>query len=102
MENLTTREHYEKFRDFAEKLRMKVNEASLPMFGVKDKNHLLSLYNSDKNLNNIPLARFDAHHSWIAGVACGAGIPWSMSYTTCLYKYCLIYQVLGATPKFEK
>lgn len=93
MKNLTTREHYEKYRNL--KLQIGVSFKDSCYFGTKEE--LTELFKEDPNLNQIPLHKFDYYQPFYNKRL----HPVTLSECVCLIKHCLIYEVIGAEPEFE-
>lgn len=94
----TSKAHYDKYRDLAQRLGIKFNAESPRIFGVSIEK-LRELFEADPLLNNIPLRRFD---NWTETVKFyNRNARLSLAEGCCLAKHLLIYQVLGIEPEFE-
>jgi hypothetical protein len=103
--NKTTKEFYEKYEAMKKRLHIYMTTGTalfadtLKHFYIADISELLTMYEADKNLNNIPLRYFDSLY-YTLHMYHPKEAPGSLSENTCLYKHCLIYDVLGAEPEF--
>ena len=90
MGHKTTREHYNKYE--AMRKAAHVTLVGSTLFGTREQ--LQVAYDLDPALNSIPLRRFDALYRcrWSG---------FSLCENTCMYKHCIIYDVLQMTPEFE-
>jgi len=99
MEILTrniTKEHYEKFRDMAEKAGITFKGVSEPLgYSVEE---LRELYIEDNNLNNIPSIGLDSFYLCLPSYK--RKTITNMGDVCCVYKHLLIYEVLGVVPIF--
>lgn len=96
LENRTTEEHFNKFRDISIKAGISFKNSTLYMGFTKD--GLLKLYMEDNLLNNIPLQDFDCIYLFLPLHV--KRIITNPSYNVNVYKHLLIYEVLGAIPIF--
>ena len=94
----TTKGHYEKFRDMAEKAGITFKRSDTYMGFTKQQ--LLELYLQDNNLNNIPLRDFDCIYLHLPSYI--RKIITNMADNCCVYKHLLIYEVLGVVPVFTE
>ena len=92
----TTKEHYEKFRDMAEKAGITFKGVSEPLgYSVEE---LRKLYIEDNDLNNIPVLEWDSFYLCLPSYT--RKIITNMADNCCVYKHLLIYEVLGVVPVF--
>lgn len=96
MKHKTTRDHYEKWEQFAKDRHIAITNLSL--FGLAGKEDLLERYKKDPNLNNIPLSIFD--NLWITYRCFCRPKTWALYEGACVYKHLLKYQVLNLEPSF--
>ena len=92
----TTKEHYEKFRDMAEKAGISFRSSDTYMGFTKSQ--LLKLYIEDNNLNNMPLIVFDSFYLCLPSYT--RKVITNMADNCCVYKHLLIYEVLKVVPVF--
>lgn len=108
----TTRSHYEKYENLRKNMGVKLDADSLRMFDLFEPtvDWLAVLYVYDDGLlNRIPLKVFDGFYYIMRGrlkaslreTKWAESVGYSLAENTCLYKHCLIYQVLGLEPEFE-
>ena len=94
--NNTTKEHYEKFRDMAEKAGITLKRLSKPLgYSVEE---LRKLYIEDNNLNNIQLVELDSFYLCLPSHT--RKIITNLADNCCVYKHLLIYEVLEVVPVF--
>ncbi len=95
----TTREFYDKYEAMKKDLHISLlpkMAASAPEFFGRNLDELREEYLVDPNLNQIRLQRFDA----IYVPRKFNGFVISLAENVCLYKHCLIYEILGLEPEF--
>lgn len=92
----TTKEHYEKWRDFVKERGLAITDLST--FHLKSVEDLQVKFQADPHLNNISLQIFD--NIWISYKVYARPKLWALYEGACAYKHLLIYQILGCEPEF--
>ncbi|MFA5696391.1 MAG: hypothetical protein WC917_02995 [Bacilli bacterium] len=94
----STKAHYQKYSDMAKVLHMSYKNYQ-SMLGYT-KEELIEKFKEDKNLNNIPLPKWDIQASFIPNIKYN-GFTLSLAEKVCLLKHLAIYDIIGAVPEFE-
>ena len=95
----TAKQHYEKYNALAAELGVTLKHLAESTFLGYTVGQLRVAFSQDPYLNNIPLRTWD--NMAYAFLATG-GRGLSLGEVVCLYKHLVIYDLIGATPDFEK
>jgi len=95
----STRVYYQKYSDIAKVLHMSYKNKTL-MFEYS-KEELIEKFKEDKNLNNIPLIKWDMQTLFIPNIKYN-GFTLSLSEKVCLLKHLVTYDIIRAMPEFEE
>jgi hypothetical protein len=97
MINKTSKEYYEKYSNLAKEIGISYKGLKEINFGPQcyTKEELIEKFKEDKNLNNIPLKYWDEK----CILYCSVRI--TLAEKVCLLKHLVIYDIIGAIPKFE-
>jgi len=95
--NETSKEYYEKYSNLAKKIGISYKNLDGVYLGTKfyTKERLTEKFKKDPNLNNIPLKFWDEKYI----INCEVRI--SLAEKVCLLKYLVVYDIIGAMPKFN-
>ena len=97
--NKSTKAHYQKYSEIAEILHMSYkNKTSMFDFSADE---LIEKFKEDKNLNNIPLGKWDTQASFIPNIKYN-GFILSLAEKVCVLKHLVIYDIIGATPELRE
>ena len=105
----TAKQHYEKYNALAAELGVTLKHLAESTFLGYTVGQLRVAFSQDPYLNNIPLRTWDnMAYAFLATGGRGfqskatPGRSLSLGEVVCLYKHLVIYDLIGATPDFEK
>lgn len=97
----TSTEHFDKYEQLMDKLKICPHQLAISLFGLYPRWKLRKLFAEDEHLNNIPLGTLDWYTNNFL-IMPGNPHRMSLSDGVCVIKHCLIYYVIGADPLFER
>jgi hypothetical protein len=97
--NKSTKAHYQKYSELAKVLH--ISYKNYPNMLGYPKEELIEKFKEDKNLNNIPLQKWDTQALFIPNIKYN-GFTLSLAEKVCLLKHLAIYDIIGAVPELRE